>query len=357
VADRQAGEGHDPDLGLLRESPEHLTGAPRSDRGAPTSAGMDLATRLVRSSRVAAAIRRSMLRPPQSVVAAWAVLVAVEVDPSILRRTTAPSVLAYVAAALVVSEAPRSAVSHRPPPLPADPAPGAQPIGSSATPVDTNPTDVASALPTGVVRNALPGDQLSADASRVPTPALNGTAQPTPDKENTRSDEDAGDRAYPTEYAGLLFLIATAPAADVPDAILAETAFMARTLPWVLHHVALCLGVPAADPAAAAFGGHDPGNRLPWLSDEPPTDIELEAVTVVAGRWSHATAAALRRLDDPDEVVRSVLRRTGLIRYAPGWIDVRMPVDQVDLEVRRAGLDLDPGWVPWLGTVVRYVYE
>jgi hypothetical protein len=24
---------------------------------------------------------------------------------------------------------------------------------------------------------------------------------------------------------------------------------------------------------------------------------------------------------------------------------------------RRAGLDLDPGYVPWLGVVVRFVYE
>jgi hypothetical protein len=27
------------------------------------------------------------------------------------------------------------------------------------------------------------------------------------------------------------------------------------------------------------------------------------------------------------------------------------------VEVRRAGLDLDPGWIPWLGAVVRFVYE
>ena len=25
--------------------------------------------------------------------------------------------------------------------------------------------------------------------------------------------------------------------------------------------------------------------------------------------------------------------------------------------VRRAGLDLDPGYVPWLGCVVRFLYE
>jgi hypothetical protein len=29
---------------------------------------------------------------------------------------------------------------------------------------------------------------------------------------------------------------------------------------------------------------------------------------------------------------------------------------QVDMTVRRAGLDLDPGWVPWLGRVVQFHY-
>ena len=28
-----------------------------------------------------------------------------------------------------------------------------------------------------------------------------------------------------------------------------------------------------------------------------------------------------------------------------------------DVAVRRAGLDTDPGWVPWLGTVVMFRYE
>ena len=40
----------------------------------------------------------------------------------------------------------------------------------------------------------------------------------------------------------------------------------------------------------------------------------------------------------------------------PGWIEVHLPLDAVDLVVRRAGLDADPGWVGWLGTVVRFVY-
>jgi hypothetical protein len=31
-------------------------------------------------------------------------------------------------------------------------------------------------------------------------------------------------------------------------------------------------------------------------------------------------------------------------------------VDQVSTVVRRAGLDLDPGYRPWLGVVVRFRY-
>jgi hypothetical protein len=41
---------------------------------------------------------------------------------------------------------------------------------------------------------------------------------------------------------------------------------------------------------------------------------------------------------------------------SPGWLEVRLPLATVDLTIRRAGLDIDPGWLPWLGAVVRYVY-
>ena len=31
--------------------------------------------------------------------------------------------------------------------------------------------------------------------------------------------------------------------------------------------------------------------------------------------------------------------------------------EHLDLDIRRAGLDIDPGWLPWLGRVVRFRYE
>jgi len=36
---------------------------------------------------------------------------------------------------------------------------------------------------------------------------------------------------------------------------------------------------------------------------------------------------------------------------------VHLSLDGVDVAVRGAGLDVDPGWVPWLGIVVMFRYE
>jgi hypothetical protein len=52
-----------------------------------------------------------------------------------------------------------------------------------------------------------------------------------------------------------------------------------------------------------------------------------------------------------------LIRRRGQICATRGWIRVVLPADSADVTVRAAGLDLDPGWVPWLGVVVEYRYE
>ena len=49
-------------------------------------------------------------------------------------------------------------------------------------------------------------------------------------------------------------------------------------------------------------------------------------------------------------------RRRGESEVDHGWVELRLPLDAVSPDLRRAGLDLDPGWLPWLGAVVRFVY-
>ena len=49
--------------------------------------------------------------------------------------------------------------------------------------------------------------------------------------------------------------------------------------------------------------------------------------------------------------------RPALLSLTPTHADVCAGLRAIDLRVRRAGLDIDPGWVPWLGRVVAFRYE
>jgi hypothetical protein len=45
------------------------------------------------------------------------------------------------------------------------------------------------------------------------------------------------------------------------------------------------------------------------------------------------------------------------LRRGAERIDVILAADAVDFAVRRAGLDRDPGWLPWLGGELRFTFE
>lgn len=38
-------------------------------------------------------------------------------------------------------------------------------------------------------------------------------------------------------------------------------------------------------------------------------------------------------------------------------MEVRLPLEHIDLDVRRAGLDADPGWIPWLERRVDLIFD
>jgi hypothetical protein len=57
---------------------------------------------------------------------------------------------------------------------------------------------------------------------------------------------------------------------------------------------------------------------------------------------------------------REVVTRGGRVWLTRAELDVTLPHDAVDIRIRRSGLDVDPGWVPWLGPfgrVVRFHYR
>ena len=49
--------------------------------------------------------------------------------------------------------------------------------------------------------------------------------------------------------------------------------------------------------------------------------------------------------------------REGRVAVTRTHLDFIFDFDQVDIRIRRAGIDIDPGWVNWLGMVVQFHYQ
>ena len=51
-----------------------------------------------------------------------------------------------------------------------------------------------------------------------------------------------------------------------------------------------------------------------------------------------------------------LIHRKARVHYDRTHIDVDFHSSSVSLEIRLAGLDVNPGWLPWLGRVVHFHY-
>lgn len=105
----------------------------------------------------------------------------------------------------------------------------------------------------------------------------------------------------------------------------------------LLRHVAVRMRAPPHDPIFASLGE---------MIEEQSADA-LTAWRIGADRWLRRRAK--RKLSQ-------VVAKRGWIRFDEAGIDIRFRLDDADVELRRRALDLDPGWVGWLGTAVRYHY-
>ncbi len=326
----------------------------------------EIAGRIARvaDGELARGFRRARLRPAPGVTLAWAVLAVAETEPVLLLLPVAESVARQLAAALLPGGGPPhwaaggAAVARN-----AMTRPSRDMMGTdSGRPLLAAPSLAPDAMPTGETvapdRPARPAgsDARTGDARPGPfgTPGQSDT--PGPFGMPGPSDEPRAGR--PSEWAGLLHLYQTAAEADVPAAVLADDALSARPLAWVLHSIAGSL-VPAApdDPALLAFAGLLPAAEPPSLAWRPAGPAELDSIARHARRW--LTVTGLRLLGDGDATAQTterLLHRSGIIFAERGWVDVQMPLNTVDIDIRRAGLDIDPGWLGWLGSVVRFCY-
>ena len=346
-------------------APSSADGPPAGSGSGPGSvAGMRLAAKIGERSRLAAAFRRARFLIDPGTVRAWAVLAAAETEPALFARAEAGAVLARLTEAVAVGTGSRAraAIAARPPrPSHADRAPDR---GSAwSPPPAAEPTPSPAGEPDA---RAPAGRAPGADAPEpaiVPSGHDRTRQQAGSRREPTRPagvmlDQPATGE-WPTRWGGLLFLLATADQAGIPREVLADDAFADRLLSWVLFHLGTLLvpagqaGVP--DPAMFALAGLLPADRP---AAPAPTGAQRSRLGEHARRWAHATATRLRPggADDPFAAVARVAARDGIVAAAPGWCEIHLPLASVDIDVRRAGLDVDPGWVPWLGSVVMFRY-
>jgi hypothetical protein len=100
------------------------------------------------------------------------------------------------------------------------------------------------------------------------------------------------------------------------------------------------------DPGLARFFAERLGLGLedsPW--DRPGLGV---------GRGLYALGV---RLYGPELFDASLLAVPAWLHHTPSHLDLDLPLAAVRVEVRRVALDIDPGWVPWLGRVVTFRYR
>ncbi|MGR6320741.1 hypothetical protein Q2K19_22090 [Micromonospora soli] len=356
-------------------------------------------------ARGALALRlcRATIRPSAAVLDAWAVLVVVEADPAAPRRPHTERAVAEARRWLADSlGGPMAGTAGRPrdddgmattaadsadanePAAPSTDSPQSEAIGQVATRGDQAASAEPGRWPPGAEtrpRPLTPRPDRQIEPERA-TGDSGGRAQAMPDPRTGRADGSAVERApavpeadpdraigeLPTRtqeglefaftaWAGLPFLLATAASAGLPERLF--DAFEERTIGWVVHRLGGLISESGPEDAAllALAGLH--GERAETVLRAPePTEDEAALLDGIAGEWVRATADRLGHDgDDSLPEVRARLRRPGHVDAQAGWFVIHLPLASADPVVRRAGLDLDPGWVPWLGAVVRYVYD
>lgn len=365
-------------LGAVLPSPPDAPTSGSSGSNAPATGGQRAAA-LLEASSFGRLVLASRLRPSPGTASLWAWLVVAEVEPALLaaRRPPVDAVAELVEVRLGTRGLPPAVVENTKGPGRAPRDQGAEEVrrrrGSDDAPQawapGRRPQDaIASntdAAPGVAPHHQVPGAHSSrpepAAAERMPSPAPPGSATSEPD-----ADAAAAASGTRTRWAGLVYLLATAHETGLPECVEGDAALAVRGVRWSLWRAGIQLThCGGDDPAVLALCGLAPENAELVLGRPAATTDELRAVARLAARWRRTTLARLWAAPYGGDAVPAsaagawtwLARRPGEVRATPGWIDVILPLESVDTAVRSAGLDLDPGFVPWLGTVVRLRHE
>lgn len=171
---------------------------------------------------------------------------------------------------------------------------------------------------------------------------------------------DTGFATFATDFAGLPLLLPVLARLGLPRWAEAGEGDPADWTRAVLGAALLRLRAPADDPAWWLATLSTPLLRLdaPAPPDWPGPPQALATAPTAdaqATAWLTAVRHWLRR--DARIGLASLVRRPGRIGLTPTHLDMHFALAAADLRVRRIGLDIDPGWLPWFGRVVGFHYD
>jgi len=218
------------------------------------------------------------------------------------------------------------------------------------------------------------GDAAVATADDVQPATIGSVGPGTMPSDGDGVDPSAAGRAGAhTAWGGLLFMLHLVDGAALARRVASDSSGTPVSTRGLLHAVGrrvLARAVPDAepvgerDPAVLAFCGLAPDADPPVLLDADDLEALRQARRLVV-RETDLLLDRLRARVEPRQdahqrtetaLLLAVCWRRAVIEHDPGWLDVVLDLDEVSTDVRRAGLDLDLGYLPWLGCVVRFRY-
>lgn len=166
----------------------------------------------------------------------------------------------------------------------------------------------------------------------------------------------------PTSYGGFFFTVNLLTRLGFPQFLsthpdLIESDFPAQLLLALTHRLAISAEDPIHLALFPPFSSREPALRpyessVPCASPSPSSPFPPSGSPYPWLRLLHRWCRCYLKISLADLVTRP-----GELRATSTHIDLRFNLNHSDIRLRRAGLDLDPGWVPWLGRVILFHYH
>jgi hypothetical protein len=214
------------------------------------------------------------------------------------------------------------------------------------------------------------GDGFLSEGFRISPSSDHGRILGTDRRDRSQRDP-VREFGKPTKAAGLYYLLNTVRRLGIEAVLqdhpgLAEASFVAH----LLREIAREAQVDPEDPILdwpnrlgseqrdfelikSIAGGAEgktmwPLNLLPMAGSVANAGYFFRAWRVGVRRWCWRNTRM---------TVRDIVHRDGWISLSPTDLDVTLSLSNVDIRIRRVGLDIDPGWLVWFGRVVRFHYR